>query len=97
MQLSSTWQVPVCNKLPTNSTLCKDDVSFSLDQFLADHRKPLELVVATKPVVSVANHNSNRGKKTEVFPFKDPAQIEALHQYLLNRAANAAPRYRNAF
>lgn len=82
MQLSSIQQMSVCDNLPTKSPICKDGSSFSLDQFLADHRKPLELVVATKPVVSVASplltngkHNSNRGKKTEVFPFKDPAQI----------------------
>ena len=104
MQLSSIQQMSVFDNLLTKSPIYKDGSSFSLDQFLADHRKPLELVVATKPVVSVASplltngkHNSNRGKKTEVFPFKDPAQIEALHHYLLNRAANAAPRYHNAF
>mgnify|MGYP004679321747 CR=1 FL=1 len=104
MQLSSIQQMSVCDNLPTKSPIYKDGSSFSLDQFLADHRKPLELVVATKPVVSVANplltegkHNSNRGKKTEVVPFKDPSQIEALHHYLLSRAASAAPRYRNAF
>ena len=98
MQLFPNQQMSACIiEEHRNKSIYKDVVSFSLDQFLADHRKPLELVVATKPVVSVANHNSNRGKKTEVFPFKDPAQIEALHHYLLSRAANAAPRYRNAF
>ena len=97
MQLFPNQQMSACSILQTKSHIYKDEPTFSLDQFLADHRKPLELVVATKPVLTEGRHNSNRGKKTEVFPFKDPAQIEALHHYLLNRAADAAPRYRNAF